>query len=63
MRELFTFYYKADNNGLISYGITKCRAVSPEDAYFKFYRWAEDNRLYILDFDHETEAIEEGREF
>ena len=47
MRELFTFYYKADNNGLISYGVTKCRAVSPEDAYFKFYKWAEDNKLYI----------------
>jgi hypothetical protein len=63
MREIFTFYYKSEKNNQIVYGITKCRAVSHEDANSKFYDWALDNDIYILDFDCESESIEEEREF
>jgi hypothetical protein len=63
MREIFTFYYKSEQNKKIVYGITKCRAVSQEDANSKFYAWALNNDIYILDFDCESEAIEEEREF
>jgi hypothetical protein len=59
MREIYTFYYKAETQT----GHEKFRAVSPEDAYCKFINWAEDNGLYILDFDTETEEIDEEREF
>ena len=67
MREIYTFYYKAETEiSLLPYtktGQENFRAVSPEDAYSKFINWAEDNGLYILDFDTETQAIEEEREF
>ena len=63
MREIYNFYYKAELNGLINYGKCKVHAVSPEDANFKLLNWAENNGIYILDFDCETEEIEEEREF
>jgi hypothetical protein len=63
MREIYTFYYKSEQNGAIAYGITKCHAVSFEDANSKFYSWALNKNIDILDFDHETEAIEEEREY
>jgi len=67
MREIYTFYYKAETEiYLLPYtktGQENFRAVSPEDAYSKCINWAEDNGLYILDFDTETQEIEEEREF
>ena len=67
MNELYTFYYKAETEiSLLPYtktGQAQFSAVSPKDAYFKFINWAENNGLYILDFDTETEEIDEEREF
>ena len=59
MNELYTFYYSAETKT----GHAQFSAINPEDAYSKFINWAEDNGLYILDFDTETQEIEEEREF
>ena len=60
MREIYTFYYKLAN------GLTdqvQFRAVSPDGALDSWYSFILENRLDVVDFDHETEAIEEEREF
>jgi hypothetical protein len=60
MREIFTFYYKLEN------GFTdqvQFRAVSIDDALNSWYSFILNNHLDVVDFDHETEAIEEEREF
>jgi hypothetical protein len=60
MREIYTFYYKLAN------GLTdqvQFKAVSPDDALNSWYSFILENRLDVVDFDHEAEAIEEEREF
>jgi hypothetical protein len=64
---IYTFYYKAETEiSSLPYtktGQEKFMATNPNNAYFKFINWAENNGLYILDFDTETQEIEEEREF
>lgn len=60
MREIYTFYYKLAN------GLTdqvQFRAISLDDALNSWYSFILKSRLDVVDFDHETEAIEEEREF
>jgi hypothetical protein len=61
---IYTFYYKA----LLELpfmlpcektGQEKFMATNPNNAYFKFINWAEDNGLYILDYDTEIMEVEQ----
>ena len=60
MRELFTFYYKLSDGYKDK---IQFRAVSYDDAISKFNHYQWKNDLLVVDFDHESEAIEEEREF
>ena len=60
---IYTFYYKAETEiALLPYtktGHEKFTANSPKQAYLKFINWAEDNGLYILDYDTEIMEVEQ----
>jgi hypothetical protein len=34
-----------------------------DDALYEWYSYVANNKLDVIDFDHESEAIEEEREF
>jgi len=59
MRERYTFYYRLFD-GLT--GHYQFKAVSVDDALDQWYQRILNEKLDVVDYDYESEAIEEERE-
>jgi len=59
MREIYTFYFKLGNGETDS---VKFKAISMDAALYEWYSYVAKNKLDVIDFDHESEPIEEERE-
>jgi len=59
MREKYTFYYRLFDG---STGHCQFKAVSVDDALDQWYQRILNEKLDVVDYDHESEAIEEERE-
>jgi len=59
MREKYTFYYRLFDG---STGHYQFKAVSVNDALDQWYQRILNEKLDVVDYDYESEAIEEERE-